>query len=230
MSAPSCPNRLIRVVAVDDQLAYRNSLRSSLDCAPGVKLVATYLTGEAAVRGISRSRPDVVVLDLNLARSMDGALCIRELRRRLPTVQVIVHTTVTDRVRVSDALAAGAVGYLLKDEPPAVLLEAIREVMIGGAPLSPAIARSVVECFQRAEVIKTGSCIELLTSREVEVLSATSQGARNKDLATSLGVSPETIRNHLRHIYGKLRVTSRTEAAALYWSEYGNAQSMSLVA
>jgi DNA-binding NarL/FixJ family response regulator len=221
MSASSAPHSPIRVAIIDDQVHLHECLKKDLDRTPGMSVVATYLTGDAALRTIARRTPDVVVLDLNIYRSMDGALCIRELRRHLPTVQIIVYTTVTDKLRVSDALTAGAVGYLLKGEPPAVLIEAIREVMVGGAPLSPAIARSVVESFQRVQNVKSGSSIDLLTSREMEVLSATSQGARNKDLANTLGVSPETIRNHLRHIYNKLQVTSRTEAAAMYWSEYG---------
>jgi DNA-binding NarL/FixJ family response regulator len=209
------------VAIIDDQVNQHECLSSLLSRTPGMAVVATYLTGDAALRTIARRAPDVVILDLNIYRSMDGVLCIRELRRHLPMVQIIVHTTVTDKLRVSDALTAGAVGYLLKGEPPSVIIEAIREVMVGGAPLSPAIARSVVESFQRVQNVKSGSSIDLLTSREMEVLSATSQGARNKDLANTFGVSPETIRNHLRHIYNKLQVTSRTEAAALYWSEYG---------
>ncbi len=228
MKTSNSANSNIRVAIVDDQPAYRIALRDILSRTDGLELVGACATGEAAMKALPKHRPEVVLLDLNISRSIDGAICTRELRRLIPGVEVIIHTEVTDRIRIVDALRSGAVGYILKSEPQSTLINAIYQAYAGGAPMSSSIMRSVVESFQNKEE-PSDSSIELLTSRELEVLSATSKGARNKELASKFGVSPETIRNHLRHIYEKLRVNSRTEAAALYWAQHSDAH-LSVVA
>jgi DNA-binding NarL/FixJ family response regulator len=218
-------NRSIRLAIVDDHPCYRQKLRALLNANSELQLVGDFATGEAALRKLPYLRPEVVIMDLNISRSMDGVACTRELRKHLPGVQVLINSAVTDRFRVVAALRAGAVGYILKDEPSTVLLSSIVQAAAGGAPMSDTIARTVVESFQSQDV-EQASNINLLTSREMEVLTATSQGAKNKDLAITLGVSHETIRNHLRHIFGKLQVNSRTEAAALFWAQHSASRNL----
>jgi DNA-binding NarL/FixJ family response regulator len=145
---------------------------------------------------------------------MDGIECVRRLKTLLPAVQIIMLTVFEDAEKIFHALAAGASGYLLKRLPPTQLLDAIREVVAGGAPMSTSIARKVVQSFQKAA--RPGPESAELSNREQEVLNGLAQGLAYKQIADRLGVSIHTVRNYIRRIYEKLHVQSRTEAVAKY--------------
>ena len=156
-----------------------------------------------------KARPDVVLMDINLPR-MSGIECTRRLKERQPDVPIMMLTIYEDDEKIFDSLTAGASGYLLKKTPPAKLLDAILELHNGGSPMSSRIARKVVETFR---ALGTSSKeIENLSKRESEILSHLAKGYRYKEIADTLFISIETVRTHIRNIYEKLHVRSRSEA------------------
>ena len=184
----------------------RESLALLIGSAPDYQCQATYPDCISAVPGICARPPDVVLMDLGLP-GLSGIDGIRLLKAELPSLDVIVLTIHENDEMVFQALCAGACGYLLKNEHPERLLDAIREVHEGGAPMSTQIARMVVHSFQ---VQKPTS----LTPRETEVLSELCKGKSYKMIADALAISQETVRRHLKSIYRKLEVHSKSEAVA----------------
>ena len=152
-------------------------------------------------------------MDINMA-GMDGIECVRRLKISAPQLQILMLTVYEDTEQIFKALAAGATGYLLKRLDPEDLLQAIRDVHAGGSPMSNSIARKVVASFQAAN--QTGEKDNLLSPREEAVLDCLAQGLAYKQIGDRLGISINTIRTHLRHIYEKLHVQSRTQAVAKY--------------
>jgi DNA-binding NarL/FixJ family response regulator len=155
----------------------------------------------------------VVLMDINMA-GMDGIECVRRLKALVPQIQILMLTVYEDTEQIFKALAAGATGYLLKRLAPEELLQAIRDAHAGGSPMSNSIARKVVASFQKTD--GAGAKQNLLTAREQEVLDCLAQGLAYKQIGDKLNISINTIRSHLRHIYEKLHVQSRTEAVAKY--------------
>jgi DNA-binding NarL/FixJ family response regulator len=172
-----------------------------------------YGNAEAALQHLPADNPDVVLMDINMA-GMDGIECVKRLKTLAPQIQILMLTVYEDTERIFKALAAGATGYLLKRLDPDELLQAIRDVHAGGSPMSNSIARKVVASFQKANV--AGEKQNLLTAREQAVLDCLAQGLAYKQIGDQLNISINTIRTHLRHIYEKLHVQSRTEAVAKY--------------
>jgi DNA-binding NarL/FixJ family response regulator len=205
-------NTSIRVSIVEDNHGLRESMAMLIDQAPGFELCKTYDTAEVAMRGIPSKNPDVVLMDINLPGA-SGIRCTEYLRRKCPQVKVIVQTVYDDPDTIFQALKAGANGYLLKKSTSAQFLEAITDVMNDGAPMSSSIARKVVQSFHKDE---DNDPLSALSSREEEILGYLAKGLRNKEIATSLFISPETVRRHVHSIYTKLHVRSRTEAAIKY--------------
>jgi DNA-binding NarL/FixJ family response regulator len=205
----------IRVSIVEDNTKLRDSLAILIDGGTGFRCLSTHATAEEALRQIPQKKPDVVLMDINLA-GKSGVDCVRELKASLPAIKIIMHTVYGDEEQLFKSLRAGASGYLLKRTPPARLLEAIAEVHAGGAPMSAQIARMVVEHFHRAQPAPPGNPDESLTAREQEILDHLSQGFRNKEIGELLGIGIDTVRSHLRSIYEKLHVTSRTAAVVKY--------------
>jgi DNA-binding NarL/FixJ family response regulator len=203
----------IRVAIVEDSRGTRESLTELLGHAPTLRCVGAHPSGEEALCHIPAEAPDVVLMDINLPQ-MNGIECVARLKEQLPKTQVLMLTTYEEGDLIFDSLRKGASGYLLKDMPPAELVQAIEEVHTGGAPMSPQIARKVVSHFQ--QIKKPQSDMETLTKREEEILSLLAKGYFYKEIAEQLGVTIHTVKAHSHHVYEKLHVQSRTEAVLKY--------------
>jgi DNA-binding NarL/FixJ family response regulator len=201
----------ISIVEDNDQL--RGTLVRLLDREEGFHCVSNYGNAEAALEGLPQDKPQVVLMDINLP-GMNGVECVRRLKQVLPDTLVVMLTAYEDTENIFNALAAGAAGYLLKRAPRAELLDAIREVCRGGSPMTPHIARKVVQSFQKPA--STSQPVENLSEREQEVLDCLSQGFLYKEIAEKLGISYETVHTYIRRIYEKLQVRTRTEAVAKF--------------
>ena len=203
----------ITVAIVEDNAGICEELRQIVSQAPGFSCVCVCRNAQAALRKIPACHPDVVIMDIQLPDS-SGIECTAHLKPRLPNTQVLMFTICDDNEQIFAALKAGAVGYLLKDSKPEELLDAIRETVNGGAPMTAEIARKVINSFHRtsAQIDE----FEQLTSREDEILELFSQGLLCKEIADRLGISLETVNSHRKNIYRKLHVRSRTEAVIKY--------------
>ncbi|MGA2244166.1 MAG: response regulator transcription factor [Verrucomicrobiota bacterium] len=204
---------MISVSIVDDEKSLCESIATFLDGSTGFRCVSIYGSAEAALKRLPQDRPDVVLMDINMA-GMNGIECVSRLKALAPQIQILMLTVYDDSDQIFKALAAGATGYLLKRNDPEELLQAIRDVQAGGSPMSNSIARKVVASFQKAG--QAGEKQALLSAREQGVLDCLAQGLAYKQIGDQLGISINTIRTHLRHIYEKLHVQSRTEAVAKY--------------
>jgi DNA-binding NarL/FixJ family response regulator len=198
----------IRVVLIEDQRRTREGLASLINSAPGMRVVNQYGSAEEALSRIVADQPDVILTDLGLPGQSGIELC-GQLRERLPATPILVLTVHGEDRHVFDALCSGACGYLLKDVEPLRLLAAIRELQSGGAPMSPEVARRVVLMFQKFAPPKAES---QLSPRELEVLQLLAEGRSYKTCADRLAVSHDTIRFHVRNIYERLHVHSKSEA------------------
>jgi DNA-binding NarL/FixJ family response regulator len=205
---------MISVSIVEDNDGLRRSLRSVLEDATGFKCLGSFPNGEEALIEIPKHPPNVVLMDINLP-GISGIECVQRLRDLVPQTRFIIITVYRDNDMIFDALRAGASGYLLKRSTPKVIRDAVIDVHEGGSPMSSEVARKVVEAFQQpvAKRDATGAEQPELSSREREVLELLSQGMPDKLIADSLSLSQRTVRFHLGHIYAKLHVRSRVEAA-----------------
>ena len=203
----------IAVAIVEDDEEIRANLSYRIGQDPSFRLLACCCDAETACAELPRLKPDVVLMDINLP-AMDGVECVRRLKRQLPHTQFIMLTVYEDNNRLFKSLVAGASGYLLKRTTPPKLFASIREASEGGSPMTPQIARKVVQHFQHA----AGPASELhqLTARETEVLGQLAKGFRYKEIVDNLAISDGTLHTHIRNIYEKLHVHSRTEAVVKY--------------
>lgn len=199
----------IRVAIVEDQRSTREGLALLLEGTPGFAPCGRFGSMEEALGEIEREPPDVVLIDLGLP-GMSGLEGIRVLRRRVPALAILVLTVHADDEHVFEAVCAGASGYLLKDTPPAILLDSVRDVWSGGAPMSPEVARRVLEMFQRIAPPRQEDYD--LSPRELDLVRLLAEGHSYKTAAVRLGVSQHTIRFHIRNVYAKLHVHSKSEA------------------
>ena len=199
----------INVAVVEDDHDFRDTLESYLNKASGYRCVGACGSAEEALKMIPQLSPDVVLMDLHLP-NMSGVECTRQIKELCPSVQILILTVYTDNDRIFGALKAGASGYLLKRADPADILLAVQEVKQGGAPMSSQIARRVVRSFRETsrDLLKD----EKLSQGEERILQQLSKGYSNKEIAGHLSISVNTVRAHLRNIYEKLHVRSRTEA------------------
>lgn len=211
--------RKITVSLVEDDPGVRASLARMIDSTPGFQCQAAYADGPTALKQIPGNRPDVVLMDINLP-GMLGTECVQRLKALAPDVPVLMLTVYDDSEQIFKSLMAGATGYLLKRTPKDKLLEAIREITNGGAPMSRQIARRVVQYFQEvsqmAATPQRAPEVKSLTEREEQVLSLLAKGHAYKEIADLLNISFETVRSYVRTIYDKLHVHSRTEATLKY--------------
>jgi DNA-binding NarL/FixJ family response regulator len=203
----------ITVSIVEDNDQLRGTLARVINRAAGFRCLSQYPDAEAAVEGLPRDRPDVVLMDINLP-GMNGVECVRRLKQLAPDSMVIMLTVYEDTENIFNALAAGASGYLLKRTPRAEVLDAIREVHRGGSPMTTHIARKVVQSFQQPGA--SSQPTEGLSPREQEVLDCLSKGFLYKEIADKLGIAYETVHTYIRRIYEKLQVRTRTEAVAKF--------------
>jgi DNA-binding NarL/FixJ family response regulator len=203
----------IRVAVVEDNDKIREGLDTIIDGSEGFECVMASDSAEAALRRIPEVKPDVVLMDIQLP-GMSGIECVKNLKGRFPNLQIMMLTIYEDDDNIFRSILAGATGYVLKKTRPAELLEAIKELHEGGSPMTEQIARKVVQLFQQMGTSATDT--ENLTERESEILSLLAKGYYDKELADKLFLSIKTVRTHLRNIYKKLHVRSRTEAVVKY--------------
>jgi DNA-binding NarL/FixJ family response regulator len=204
---------MITVAVVEDNLGTRENLVALLNGEESLRCSSAYASGEEALRGIPLSPPDVAIMDINLP-GMSGIECVARLKVVMPRLQVLMLTTYADRDLIFDSLRAGASGYILKDMPLAELVQAVQQLHAGGAPMSMQIARKLVDHFHRLP----GPVLpeEKLTQREQELLALLAKGRSDKEIADKLSISLSTVRSHLKHIYEKLQVQSRTAAVVKF--------------
>ena len=199
-----------RVAIVEDQRALREGLRALVESRGDFEIAGAYGSMEEALPALEAKPADLLLADIGLP-GMSGIEGVRRLKAQHPSMQILMITVYDDNEHVFEAICAGACGYLLKDTPPAKLLDALREVQSGGAPMSPEIARKVVEMFQRVAP-PPPTAGHSLSPREVEVLKLLAEGHVYKTAAAQLDLSIDTVRFHIRNIYDKLHVHSKSEA------------------
>jgi DNA-binding NarL/FixJ family response regulator len=207
---PSLPDP-IKAAIVEDQRDIRESLAILINGSPGFRCTGSYRSMEEALDKIGFALPDVVLLDIGLP-GMSGLEGIEHLKARYPSLLILMLTVYDDDDRIFDALCAGACGYLLKKTPPVKLLESLREAVGGGAPMSPEVARRVIHLFR--EVRPPERADYNLTPHEIRLLKLLVDGHSYKTAATELGVTTHAVSFHLRSIYEKLQVHSKSEAVA----------------
>jgi len=201
----------ITVSIVEDDAGVRSSLAKLVDSSTGFRCLSQHPSAESALQELPKSNPNVILMDINLP-GLSGVECVRRLKPILTGTQIIMLTVYQNTEHIFNALAAGATGYLLKQTPPAELLAAIRDVHGGGSPMSSHIARKIVQSFQRP--LPAARDTDNLSPRESEVLDLLAKGYLYKEIADKMGLSYATVHTHIRHIYEKLHVRSRTEAVA----------------
>jgi len=209
---------MTRVAIVEDNKVIRESLEAYVRTDSGLQCVCACGSAEEALAKLPEQRPDVVLMDIQLPHQ-SGIECTAQLKQLLPEVRIIMVTVYSDPEQIFNALRAGACGYLLKRCTPEELITAVREVQEGGAPMSREIARKVITYFQAAPpATPPASELENLSPREREILELLTQGYPDKEIADRIGVKHGTVRWHLQHVYEKLHVRSRTEAALKFRS------------
>jgi DNA-binding NarL/FixJ family response regulator len=199
----------IRVALVEDQRLTREGLATLIGTAPDLKVSGQYESMEAALPAIEREPPDVLLADIGLP-GMSGIEGVRQIHQRFPELPILMLTVHGDDDSVYAAVCAGACGYLLKETEPAKLLDCIHELHAGGAPMSPEIARKVVSTFRK--FAPPSQADAGLSPRQVEILQLLAEGHSYKTCAESLDLSLDTVRFHVRRIYDRLHVHSRSEA------------------
>lgn len=206
----------IRVSVIEDDPVLRDCLSVVINGVPGLQCLGLYPDAESAVEHLPGEAPDVVLLDIHLP-GMNGIECLKRLKPRVADTLFIMLTAYSDDQLVFEALSAGAVGYLLKRTPSAEIVAAVEDAMRGGSPMTGQIARRVVQSFRSRPAHAADDTPQpALSAREHEILALLSKGFRYKEIAAQLSISTETVRTHLRRIYEKLQVRSRTEAVVRY--------------
>jgi DNA-binding NarL/FixJ family response regulator len=205
------PDEPIRVAIVEDDRPTREGLGILVGGTPGYSFVGSYSSVEGALRSIGSAAPDVLLLDIDLP-GMTGSEGVVLFKQTCPALEILMLTVHAEQDKVFESICNGACGYLLKETPPAKLLESIEEAHRGGSPMSPDIARKVVMLFQ-----KTGPPEKLdqhLTPQETRLLKLFAEGYRYRGAAEQLNISVNTVRDHIRSIYDKLHVHSKSEAVS----------------
>jgi DNA-binding NarL/FixJ family response regulator len=214
------PLAVIKVAIVEDNRFMRMAFEEIISKSDGFLVAGVFDSGEEAIKEIPVHQPDVVLMDINLG-GMNGIEAITYLKNCCPVTKFMVCTIYEDNDNVFDALAAGANGYILKQTQPQYLLDAIREIMNGGAPMTRQIAAKVVASFSKKEQAKD-PLVESISTREHDILDRLVKGMLYKEIALELNISTETVRKHVYHIYKKLHVNNRVEA---YNKFHGNISS-----
>lgn len=201
---------MTKVAIVEDNKTTRDGLETIVNLSTDFHCICTCSTAEEALKVLPKMEPEMVLMDIQLP-NMSGVDCVAKLKELLPSVKAIMVTVYEDPDRIFRALRAGASGYLLKRSTPEEMLGAMREVHLGGGAMSGEIARKVIGYFREQTTSKAK--LDELTPREREILELVVHGLSNKDISDRLSLTVESVRWHLKHIYQKLHVHSRTEAA-----------------
>lgn len=207
------PVSLVRVAIIEDDAPVRQILAGWIGQAEGFARGSEHPTAESALAALPQEAPEVVLTDVNLP-GLSGIECVRRLKPLLPRTHFIMLTVYEDTDHIFDALAAGAIGYLLKRTLRDELLAALHEVLAGGSPMTSNIARKVVQSFQPQPTRTPES--DGLSPREQEVLDLLARGYLYKEIAEAIGISLPTVNTYIRRIYEKLHVRSRAQAVARY--------------
>jgi DNA-binding NarL/FixJ family response regulator len=210
----------ISVCIVDDNKDIRSALEQIIEMADGYELEGSFSGAEEAMQAIPLLKPNVVLMDINLGEGESGINVVKELKPNHPDILFMMCTVYEEDEKIFEALTAGANGYILKKTTPGKLLEAIKELFEGGAPMSSQIARKIVNAFQNKTISDSnlegsgsiGKSISILSNRENETLELLAKGLLYKEIAAQLYISQETVRKHVYHIYEKLHVNNRVEA------------------
>ena len=205
----------ISLVIVEDDLEVLKGITQLLNLSEELHILDTFTNAEAFIENVEDLKPDVVLMDIGLPK-MTGIECVETVKPKFPGIQFLMCTNFDDDEKVFEALRAGANGYVLKNAEVQSIIQAISEVYRGGSPMSRSIARKVLESFHSESLkeIKYN-----LSKREAEILSWLSKGYRYKEIAEKLYISTETVRTHIRNIYSKLQVQSRTEAINKFYNK-----------
>ena len=199
--------KMVGICIIEDILDIQHGLRSVIESDPRLQWIRSFETAEEAIEWIPKLKPDVVITDINLP-GKNGIECVSELKSIDSGIQFIMFTIYEDNDQVFEALKAGATGYILKNTDPDKIVEAILELHDGGSPMSPKIARKVLQSFNKTE----NPVLQLISKREREVLDLLSKGYLYKEIADQLNITLSTVKRHLNHIYEKLQVQNKTEA------------------
>lgn len=207
-------NKAIRVWLVEDNAMFRMGVQRGVDSLEGMACSGSFTSAEAAFAALDdATSPDVILLDVQLP-GMDGITALKTFRERTPTARVVILTVFDDADKIFRAVCAGASGYVLKTSGIEQIGEAIRQVMEGGAPMTPGVAKKVLDAFARIEPSHGVTDAYLLTDREREILRLMADGLLKKEIADKTGLSVHTVSTHLRHVYDKLQVRTNTAAVA----------------
>ena len=206
---------MISIAIIEDDEDIRESLEILIRTTEGFECIGTFADAEAGLGFLTTNPADIVLMDIHLP-GMDVIECVRQLKSVHPGMQFIMCTVFKDDNSVFNALKAGATGYLLKNDDHVKIIDAIRELHAGGSPMTPQIARRVLESFKRPAV---NDALHLLTKRETEMLGLLAKGLRYKEIADKLFISTETVRKHINNIYQKLHVQSRIEAVNMIFGD-----------
>jgi DNA-binding NarL/FixJ family response regulator len=203
----------IRVAIFEDNKLVRDALEAILNGTPGFTCCGVFADGNNWERNIKSNKPDVVLMDIEMP-GMNGIEVAREINKHFPDIKILIQTVFNDSEKIFQAMCAGASGYILKNDPPHKYLEAINEVYNGGAPISPAVAKKMLGFFSNKNVVLVapGNTDYNLSEREKEILQQMVEGHNYKFIAERSFISYETVRTHVKHIYKKLHVASRSEA------------------
>ncbi len=212
------PHMLIRVAIVENEAVFADAMQMILNNT-GTEISCPHIFSNSAeaLKKLPGLKPDIVLMDLDLGQGqLNGIDCITRLQPQMPGTLFMVLTVYEDHQKVFDALSAGALGYVLKSAKPEKIIEAVRELYEGGAPMSPSIARQIAGSFNKPAQTPTPES-ELLTTREKEVIELISRGKLEKEVAAELFISLKTVKSHISNIYGKLHVRTRVEALNKYF-------------
>ena len=220
--SPMPAQKEVSVAFVEDDPTIRAGWVKIVNRIPGYCSKGDYATAEEALREIPQNPPDFVLMDINLP-GISGIECTRKLKQALPGVTVLMLTMFGDRDNIFEALRAGASGYLLKRTTPAALKAALEDARTGGGPMSPYVARQVIQFFQKVPALPPVKSapdvgVHQLSPKENDILRLLSEGCQYKEIAGKLDISMDTVRTHIRRIYQKLHVHSRTDAVVMYLS------------
>jgi DNA-binding NarL/FixJ family response regulator len=207
----------LSIVIVENEAHLCHALKLVVNAVESFECIHTYMSGEDALRFVPQNPPDIVLMDIDLGEMrMTGIECIARLREQCPQTQFMILTIYEDHQKVFDALSAGALGYVLKSSSSEKIIEAIKDLQEGGAPMSPSIARKIALSFNQP-IAHASPEVATLTAREREVIELIAKGRMEKEVAATLFISVKTVKTHISNIYAKLQVRTRVEALNKYF-------------